>query len=97
MDGYNVYYDLSLAPWEAVLGTEIEIPAIDRKIRLRIKEDTESGTELRIPGQGLPTDREGQRGDLYAVVDIVTPTGTSEEDKALWRQLASSSSFDPRK
>ena len=96
VEGFDLYYELPLAPWEAVLGAEVEIPALGRKIRVRVPANTESGTELRIAGKGLPTGADGTHGHLFAVVDIVTPPAAAEEEKALWRKLEAASSFRPR-
>lgn len=96
VDGHDLYYDLLLAPWEAALGTEVEIPALHRNLRIRVPADTVSGTELRLAGKGLPTGTSGSTGDLYAVVDIVMPGHSTPSEQALWKQLSELSRFNPR-
>ncbi|MEK6594477.1 MAG: DnaJ C-terminal domain-containing protein [Pseudomonadota bacterium] len=93
--GHDLYIDLPLAPWEAVLGAAVEVPTLEEKVRLKIPAGTRSGQQLRLSGRGLPRPREG-RGDLYAVVQIVVPAELSERERALFKDLAEASGFDPR-
>ncbi len=91
----DLYYDLDLAPWEAVLGVKAEIPALDGATSLRVPAGTTSGSQLRMRGLGLPREG-GGRGDLYATVNVQIPAKVSDEERALWEQLAAKSSFNPR-
>jgi curved DNA-binding protein len=94
--GANLYYDLDLAPWEAVLGATVRIPTLDGTVSLKIPPSTVSERQFRLRGKGLPTG-DGTRGDLYAVVSIEVPSHLTSEQKALWEQLAEKSAFNPRK
>jgi curved DNA-binding protein len=94
-DGRDLYLDLPLAPWEAVLGTSVEVPTPGGPVRLKVPPATQAGRHLRLPRRGLPTPKGGQ-GDLFAVVLIVVPSVVSEPEAALYRQLQSTSAFDPR-
>ena len=93
--GRDLYLDLPLAPWEAVLGATVEIPTLAGSVELNIKPDTALGQRLRLKGRGL-RGPDGVAGELYAVVQIVTPRTVSEPEKALYEQLAAASSFKPR-
>lgn len=93
--GHNLYMDLALAPWEAVLGTSVEVPTPGGPVRLKVPAGTHAGQQLRLPHRGLPTPR-GGHGDLYALVQIVVPSEVGERERALYRELAESSAFDPR-
>ncbi len=93
---FDLYYDLDLAPWEAVLGVEIKIPALDGSTTLRVQPGTESGSKLRMRGLGLPRE-DKSRGDLYATVRVLTPESVTSQEKELWEQLAKTSKFNPRK
>jgi curved DNA-binding protein len=97
VQGHELYYDLSLAPWEAVLGATIPIRTLHGEIRLKIPPDTPAGTRMRLRGKGLPTGDNGQLGDLYAVIHIATPESVSDEERKVWQQLAEASSFNPRR
>ncbi len=94
-DGHDLYVDLPLAPWEAVLGASVEVPTLDGAVRLKIPAGTQAGQQLRLSGRGLPKPREGA-GDLYAVVQIVVPPAPGEGETDLFRKLAETSNFDPR-
>jgi curved DNA-binding protein len=94
--GADLYCDLDLAPWEAVLGTQAKIPALDGMTSLRVPAGTAAGGQLRLRGLGLPRE-DGSRGDLYAVARIVVPSAPSAEERALWEKLAKESTFKPRK
>jgi curved DNA-binding protein len=95
VEGSDLHYDVSLAPWEAVLGKQIKIPTLDGSANLNIKPGTQSGAVLRLRGLGLPKD-DAKRGDLYATVSIEIPPSITDEEKKLWEQLAARSAFDPR-
>jgi curved DNA-binding protein len=91
----DLYYDLDLAPWEAVLGATVHIPILDGTVSLKIPAGTMAERQLRLRGKGLPTS-DGTRGDLYAVVSIQVPAHLTAEQKVLWEQLATKSTFNPR-
>jgi curved DNA-binding protein len=95
VQGSDLYHDLELAPWEAVLGTAVRIPTLEGPLTLKIPPGTNQGQKLRVRGQGLPM--ETGRGNLYAVVSIQVPTHADEEEKKLWEQLAKKTGFNPRK
>jgi curved DNA-binding protein len=95
VEGPDLFYDLQLAPWEAVLGKKVAIKTLDGSANLTIKPGTQAGAKMRLRGLGLPTEK-GQRGDLYAVVTVEVPESVNESERALWEQLAEKSAFSPR-
>jgi len=95
VQGADLYYDLDLAPWEAVLGVQAKIPTLDGPTSLRVPPGTAAGTQLRLRGLGLPRE-DGTRGDLYATARIRTPVSVTAEERALWEKLARTSKFEPR-
>ena len=94
--GSDLRYELPLAPWEAVLGTEVSIKTLTGQVRIKIPPLTDHGTELRIKGRGLPKGSTNSFGHLYAVVSITIPESISTEEQQHWQKLAASSSFNPR-
>lgn len=94
--GADLYYDLELSPWEAVLGASVHIPALDGTVSLKVPAGTAAEQQFRLRAKGLPA-AGGTRGDLYAVVTIQVPAQLTPEQKTLWEQLAAKSTFDPRK
>lgn len=92
----DLYLELAVAPWEAVLGAEVLVPTLDGSIKLRIPPGTEPGRQLRVRGRGLPKGKSGDRGDFYVIVDVHLPTKLSDEERAQWEKLRGLSRFDPR-
>ena len=93
--GADLETDVSLTPWEAALGTKVQVPLVDGKASLSIPAGTSGGKRFRLKGKGLRT-RDGKPGDLYAVVRIAVPKELSAREKELFEQLAQESRFDPR-
>ena len=94
--GSDLVGHLELAPWEAVLGTTVSISTLEGSVSLKVPAGTLQGHQLRVRGKGLPAGA-GKRGDLYVGVSIQVPPRISKEEEHLWKQLASLSTFDPRK
>jgi curved DNA-binding protein len=95
VDGDDLSLDLPVTPWEAALGTTVEVPTLHGRVKLRLPQGTQSNRKLRLAGRGLPRP-DGESGDLYAVLRIVTPTELSDREKELFAELARASSFEPR-
>ncbi len=93
--GDDLYTDLDLAPWEAVLGVKVKLPTLEGPITLTVPPGTAAGTHLRVRGHGLAR-ADGSRGDLHAVVAVRVPPVVSPEERALWEQLSRLSAFNPR-
>ncbi len=95
VEGHNLIHELELAPWEAVLGAEIQVPTLSGPVKIKIAAGTQPGQKLRVRGRGLPQ-REGPAGDLLVVTRLTLPVKLSEPVKQLWEQLAAESKFNPR-
>jgi curved DNA-binding protein len=95
VDGQDLYLDLPLAPWEAVLGTTVRLPTPAGAVSLKVPAATRAGQQLRLSGRGLSRDG-ATAGNLYAIVQIVVPSVVDERERALYRQLAEISNFNPR-
>ncbi len=95
--GTDLYYDLELAPWEGVLGTNAKVPTLKGQVNVRIPPGTNTGQQLRVRGQGLPKGKNEGSGDLYVVVDVQLPKKINDEERALWEKLDQISGFNPRK
>jgi len=94
--GHDLYLDLPLAPWEAALGATVEVPTLSGLVSLKVPAGTSAARKLRLAGRGLPKPR-GGAGDLIAVAQIVVPPQLSERERELYRQLAETSEFNPRR
>jgi curved DNA-binding protein len=95
VSGHDLYLDLPLTPWEAALGAAVEVPTLGGSVRLKVPPGTHAGQKLRLAKRGLPKPHEGE-GDLFAIVQIVVPTVLSERELKLFKELAESSTFNPR-
>ena len=95
VDGHDLIYEAELAPWEAVLGAEIFVPALDGRVNIKIPAGTQGGQKLRVRGRGLAT-RDNGHGDLFVVTRIVMPSKIGDAEKKLWEQLKRESKFNPR-
>jgi curved DNA-binding protein len=93
--GDDLVVDVRVAPWEAALGATVPVSTLGGEAQVRVPAGSSSGRRLRLRGRGLPR-RDGERGDLYAVVQIAVPKQPSDEERELFEKLATASSFDPR-
>ncbi len=96
LNGRDLEEELRISPWEAVLGAEVELKTMEGLSRIRLKPGTQSGQRVRLKGKGLPAQKGGAPGDLYAVVSIVVPENPSPSEKELFKRLAETSAFKPR-
>ena len=96
VNGHDVYLDLPLAPWEAVLGTSVRMPTPGGDVDIKVRPNTAGGTQLRLGARGLPKPH-GGAGDLFAIVQIAVPAEVGERERELFQQLAAASSFNPRR
>ncbi len=87
LEGADLLHDLEIAPWVAVLGGEVTIPTMDGKARMKIPAGSQPGRRFRLKGRGMPKGG-GERGDLYAILDIEIPTQLSDKERELWEALA---------
>jgi curved DNA-binding protein len=94
-EGLDLYMDLPLAPWEAVLGASVDVPTPAGRVTLKVPAGTHAGQKLRLSGRGLSRP-DGTSGHLYAVAQIVVPTVVDERQRELFTQLKDASAFNPR-
>jgi curved DNA-binding protein len=85
----DLYTDLKVDLFTAVLGGEVVVPALAGDVKLRIAPGTQSGKTIRLSERGMPHLRdEAEKGDLYVRVLVQVPTNLSDEERALFQQLA---------
>ncbi|QWD26123.1 DnaJ domain-containing protein [Polynucleobacter paneuropaeus] len=94
VDGKDIYLDLPMAPWEAALGTSLNIPTpAGSTLELTIPPNTKSGRKMRLKGKGIPSK---EPGDFYVVPNIVLPEAQSAAQKAAYQELEKAFDFKPR-
>ena len=91
----DLYIDLPLAPWEAVLGASVQVPTLGGKVELSIPAGTAGNRQFRLARRGLPL-VSGEQGNLYAVIRIEVPKVVTPRERELLQQLAAESAFNPR-
>jgi curved DNA-binding protein len=94
VDQRDVYLDLPVAPWEAALGAQIEVPTPAGSVELTIPAASAAGRKLRLRGRGIPG---STPGDFYFVLQIVLPPADSEAARAAYAAMQSQfKDFRPR-
>jgi curved DNA-binding protein len=89
----DLYSDLNIAPWDAVLGTTVSVPLLDGQANLKIPAGARNGQRFRLRGKGIPQ-RGGLRGDLFVVLHVQVPERVGEHERTLWEQLRRESTSD---
>ncbi|MEU5257159.1 J domain-containing protein [Streptomyces longwoodensis] len=97
LDGRDVHTQLPVTPWEAALGATVAVPTPSgATAKVGVPAGSSSGRRLRLRGEGMPNPR-GASGDLYAELRIMVPSSLGDRERALFEELATVSSFDPRR
>ena len=91
----NLLYNAILNLAEVILGTSIEIPALEGPLKIKIPAGTQIGKVLRIKGKGLPTHGNYGRGDLMVKVDAFIPKTLSKDERKMIEKLGESPNFKP--
>lgn len=81
---------------DAVLGTRLRVPTLERPLDVKVPPGTQPGSTLRIKGKGLPPLGGGRRGDLLVVVDVHVPERPGEDEQRLYEQLRKLGSRESR-
>ena len=87
VEGNDLIYEAALDPWQAALGTELQVPTLEGNRRLKIPPGTQVDQRFRLRDRGLPNTA-GGHGHLYVVVQIRVPKKLTEAERDLWEQLA---------
>jgi curved DNA-binding protein len=95
LNGHDLATTVDITPWEAALGSKVQVPTIDGRINLTVPPGTQSGQTLRVRGKGMPV-TPGRHGDLLVNVRIVVPKHLSSRERHLFEELAKESRFYPR-
>lgn len=94
-DGNDLLYALYLDIAQASLGSAVEIPTIDGKVKIKVDAGTQPGRILRLRGKGLPEVNGYGRGDLLVSINVWIPKELSKEEKKIIERLGESSNFKP--
>jgi molecular chaperone DnaJ len=95
--GNDLYTQVPVTVSEATLGAKVEVPTIDGRSLVRIPPATNSGSTLRLREKGVPSARNGARGDQYVEIQVVVPKPTDERVRNIMKELETVAPDDPRK
>ncbi len=87
--GSNLYLNVDLPLYTAVLGGEVTVPTLTGQAKVPVKELTQNGTVVRLKGKGFPVyKKEGSFGDLLVTYQVKLPERLSDRERELFKQLA---------
>ncbi len=90
-EGANLYTTVTLPMLTAIIGGEIIIDTLNGKVKLKVQEGTQNGTQVKLKGKGFPKyKKEGEYGDLIVTYKVKIPTKLTEKQKDLFRKLEAS-------
>ena len=95
-DGNDLIYPLFISIPDATIGTTVEIPTVDGKVKIKIEPGTQPGKILRLRGKGIPEINGYGNGDLLVTVNVWIPRNVSKEERAVLEKLATSKNFQPQ-
>jgi molecular chaperone DnaJ len=86
----EIVCEMPISYASAVLGSEVEVPSLDGKVKLKIPAGTPSGKVFRLKGKGVPIlgSSPQRRGDQHVRVHVHVPKKISEEERKLLEKLA---------
>lgn len=93
--GSDLHVTLPVYPWEAMLGAEVTAPTLTEPVKVKVPPSSKADGKLRLKGKGLPS-ATGGHGDLFLTLQIVMPTGLSEDERVLYERLSKQRHPDPR-
>jgi molecular chaperone DnaJ len=95
-EGLNVAYDLYISFPDAVFGTQIEVPTIDGRAKIKIPTGTQSGKIFRLKGKGFPSINSHEKGDQLIHINVWTPQNVSADEKTTLESMQESENFKPK-
>jgi molecular chaperone DnaJ len=96
-EGDDLHVAVPIAVHEAALGAKIDVPSLDGPARVRVPPGTQTGQRFRLRERGVPSPRDGRRGDLVVEVRLVLPRVLDERSKELLREFGRINGDDIRK
>ncbi len=87
-DNFDIFMEMPISFSEATLGSEVEVPTLKGRAKLKIPKSTQSGTLFKMNGKGIKKLSKTEFGDQYVRVKIKTPEKISKKMKELLEKLA---------
>jgi len=95
-EGNDLIYNLFISIPDAILGSNVEVPTLDGKVRIKIDAGTQGGKILRLRGKGLPDVNGYGKGDLLVNVNVWVPKNLTREEQKVIEQYRNSQTFVPK-
>ena len=95
-EGNNLFFEQHISIIDAAMGTQVDVPTLDGKARIKVEAGTQSGKVLRLKGKGVPDINGYGKGDLLVSIQVWTPKHLSSEEKKLLEKLRESDNFKPK-
>jgi curved DNA-binding protein len=93
-EGANLYLNVPLDIYTAVLGGDLLVDTYDGKVKLNVAAGTQGETKVKLKGKGFPIyKKENEFGDLFLTYKIIVPTNLSEKEKELFNELKQLQSY----
>lgn len=87
-ENFDIYMKFPISFSKAALGGEIEIPTLESDLKIKIKKSTQTGSILRLKGEGIPfINNPKQRGDQFIEIIVETPKKLSRKQIKLLKEL----------
>lgn len=87
--GNDLYLNVPIDLYKAVLGGDETITTLDGKVKLPVGPETQNGTKVRLKGKGFPVYKgKNEFGDLYITYQVQIPKNLSAKEKELFTELA---------
>ena len=87
--GNNLSTTVKIDLYTAILGGETTIETLKGKVKLKVNQETQPGTKIRLKGKGFPVyKKEGEAGDLYVTYEVNLPTNLTDQQKSLFTELS---------
>jgi len=86
-EGQDIILEKEISYPTAIIGGVVEVPTIDKPVKLKVRPGTKHGTALRLKAQGIPYPNSSRRGDQYVVFKIHIPDRVSGKAKKLLEEL----------
>jgi len=93
LEGRDIHLELPVTPWEAALGSQLQVPTLGGWIDMKIPANAQAGNRFRVRGKGLPGK---EPGDQYVTLKVMVPPAEKEADRELYRQMSKQMPMNPR-
>jgi molecular chaperone DnaJ len=95
-DGNDLIYNLALSIPQAILGSTVEVPTVEGKVKIKIENGTQPGKILRLRGKGLPEVQGYGRGDLLVNINVWIPKKLTKDEQKIFERFDNTENFVPQ-